>query len=150
MYGPSGLYIAGLVQERRNPSALAMELRLPCINPSICWSKNITIKVTWSLVFFVIKNPQCYLAKQIGCMQIPTRLTSSYQITNYLCGYNYGSGTDYRIQRRYHGNRYKMAAVLQTTFSNSISHVKCVVLRFKSLWYIFIWLQLPMNNHWFR
>ena len=28
--------IDGLVQERRNSSALAMELRLSCINPSIC------------------------------------------------------------------------------------------------------------------
>ena len=27
--------IDGLMQERRNSSALAMELRLPCINPSI-------------------------------------------------------------------------------------------------------------------
>ena len=29
-------YIDGLVQERRNSSALAMELRLSCTNPSIC------------------------------------------------------------------------------------------------------------------
>ena len=28
-------YIDGLVQERRNPSALAMEFRLPCTSPSI-------------------------------------------------------------------------------------------------------------------
>ena len=28
--------IDGLVQERRNSSALAMELRLSCINPSMC------------------------------------------------------------------------------------------------------------------
>ena len=29
-------YIDGFVQERRNSSALAMELRLSCTNPSIC------------------------------------------------------------------------------------------------------------------
>ena len=29
------LHIDGLVQEKRNSSALAMELRLPCTNPSI-------------------------------------------------------------------------------------------------------------------
>ena len=29
------LHIDGLVQERRNSIALAMELRLSCINPSI-------------------------------------------------------------------------------------------------------------------
>ena len=34
-YGASW-YIDGLVQERRNSSALAMELRLSCTNPSIC------------------------------------------------------------------------------------------------------------------
>ena len=31
-------HIDGLVQERRNSSALAMELRLSCTNPSICYS----------------------------------------------------------------------------------------------------------------
>ena len=31
----SYFYIDGLVQERRNPSALAIELRLPCTNPLI-------------------------------------------------------------------------------------------------------------------
>ena len=34
---PSLSHIDGLVQERRNSSALAMELRLSCINPSIFW-----------------------------------------------------------------------------------------------------------------
>ena len=29
-------YVAGLVQERRNSSALAIELRLSCTNPLIC------------------------------------------------------------------------------------------------------------------
>ena len=33
-------YINGLVQERRNSSALAMELRLSCTNPSIYSAKN--------------------------------------------------------------------------------------------------------------
>ena len=31
----TSLYFDGLVQERRNSSALAMELRLSCTNPSI-------------------------------------------------------------------------------------------------------------------
>ena len=31
-----GWYIEGLMQERRNSSALAMELRLSCIDPLIC------------------------------------------------------------------------------------------------------------------
>ena len=30
-------YIDGLMQEKRNSSALALELRLPCLNPSIYW-----------------------------------------------------------------------------------------------------------------
>ena len=29
-------HIDGLVQERRNSSAIAMELRLSCTNPSLC------------------------------------------------------------------------------------------------------------------
>ena len=37
------MYIDGLVQERRNSSALAMELRLCCTNPSICyWLTKVT------------------------------------------------------------------------------------------------------------
>ena len=32
---PAGFYIDGLVQEKRNSSALAMELRLSCTNPSM-------------------------------------------------------------------------------------------------------------------
>ena len=35
------LYFDGLVQERFNSNALAMELRLSCINPSICTSTSI-------------------------------------------------------------------------------------------------------------
>ena len=35
-----GQYIDGLVQERRNSSALAVDLRLSCINPSICTLKS--------------------------------------------------------------------------------------------------------------
>ena len=42
------LHIDGLLQERRTSTALAMELRLSCTNPSICsepgnsfdWEKN--------------------------------------------------------------------------------------------------------------
>ena len=33
--------IDGLVQERRNSSVLAMELRLSCIDPSICFSYHL-------------------------------------------------------------------------------------------------------------
>ena len=36
-------HIEGLVQERRNTSALAMELRLPYIDPSICTYVGIAV-----------------------------------------------------------------------------------------------------------
>ena len=35
----NGLQVDGLVQERRNSSALPMELRLSCINPVMCSSR---------------------------------------------------------------------------------------------------------------
>ena len=38
--GACQLYIDGLVQERRHSSASAMELRLSCTNPSICFCIN--------------------------------------------------------------------------------------------------------------
>ena len=34
------IYIDGLMQERRNSIAKALELRLSCINPSIWWQWN--------------------------------------------------------------------------------------------------------------
>ena len=34
-------YIVGLVQERRNPSALGMQLRLPCTKPLMYHNKNL-------------------------------------------------------------------------------------------------------------
>ena len=33
-----GQYVDELVQERHNSSALAMELRLSCTNPPMCWT----------------------------------------------------------------------------------------------------------------
>ena len=42
-------YIDGLVQERRNSIANAMELRLSCIDPSI-WSKPKQCSVMWSII----------------------------------------------------------------------------------------------------
>ena len=40
------MYIDGLVQERRKSSASAMELRLPCTNPSIyVRSKNFCLTI---------------------------------------------------------------------------------------------------------
>ena len=51
----NGSHFDGLVQERRNSSALAMELRLSCTNPSICRSPillwgEIDLKIYQSLI----------------------------------------------------------------------------------------------------
>ena len=48
---PVILHIDGLVQERRNPSALAMELHLSCTNPLIYNT------LTTSLIWFLISSP---------------------------------------------------------------------------------------------
>ena len=46
-------YIDGLVQERHNSSALAMELCLSCINPSICnWVEKILLFYNWIIASF--------------------------------------------------------------------------------------------------
>ena len=39
------LYIDGLVHERRNPSALAMELRISCTNPSVSEFKSFIFNI---------------------------------------------------------------------------------------------------------
>ena len=44
-------HLDGLVQERRNSSALAMELRLSCINPSICAHFSKTLAEHWLFIF---------------------------------------------------------------------------------------------------
>ena len=44
------LHIDGLVQERCNSSALAMELHLSCINPSISYITAASPRVTWGIV----------------------------------------------------------------------------------------------------
>ena len=47
----TSVHINDLMQERRNSSALAMELRLPCTNPSICFlCQNVFYSQIWVLV----------------------------------------------------------------------------------------------------
>ena len=77
--------IDGLVQERRNSSALAMELRPSCTDPSICWLKDtlipkircwyqyvnimLTTVITFGLNFF-----QPLVAKIVSCFITEERL----------------------------------------------------------------------------
>ena len=44
----------------------------------------------------------------------------------------------------------KMAAILQSTFSNALSCMKIVVFWFKFHWSLFARVQLMINQHWFR
>ena len=53
-------YINGLVQERRNSSALTMELRLSCTNPSICY-------LLQSLKPVVIRMPTSFITGGHSC-----------------------------------------------------------------------------------
>ena len=57
-------YIAGLVQERRNSSALAMELRLSCTYPAICFGN-------FSQMFFMrdvlLYSAHSSMLDQISC-----------------------------------------------------------------------------------
>ena len=60
------LHIDGLMQERRNSGVLAMELRLSCINPSICsvafdinceCKKDLTpLLMHWSYIFLALTH----------------------------------------------------------------------------------------------
>ena len=72
-------YINGLVQERRNSSALAMELRLSCINPSIwyegvrpVWNDtrlyiNLALISNGTQTIMGHQNNPCYLTYQWRC-----------------------------------------------------------------------------------
>ena len=79
-----GLYIDGLVQERRNSSALAMELRLSCTNQSICLATFISgerdfkincvsRKRTMKLVCLVIGKVYRIIAERIKSYRIALR-----------------------------------------------------------------------------
>ena len=79
--------IDGLVQERRNSSALAMELHLSCINPSI-WNRHIIV-LLWLLLLttkinssppgqngrhFTDDNFKCIFMNEKFCILIPISL----------------------------------------------------------------------------
>ena len=54
---PSNAYINGLVQERHNSSALAMELCLSCTNPLICNSERIVLLGSGNGLFVTYSAP---------------------------------------------------------------------------------------------
>ena len=58
-------HIDGLVQERCNSSALAIELRLSCTNPSI-WSWSSLVQMACCLMMPSLYLNQCWTLKQIS------------------------------------------------------------------------------------
>ena len=60
------IYINGLVQERRNSSALAMELRLSCTNPSI-WPQHFIDVLTTLLFEPEVGGNQKYIIPNLLC-----------------------------------------------------------------------------------
>ena len=66
-------YIDGLMQERRNPSALAMELSLSCSNPTICWFKfcrSYSSLANWLRIILGSGNGLLYEGKKIHQLSI--------------------------------------------------------------------------------
>ena len=64
-------YIDGLVQERRNSIANALELRLSCTNSSIykyifCWLDDIIQNGRWDLVALKASKPLGHLFGEVG------------------------------------------------------------------------------------
>ena len=49
-----------------------------------------------------------------------------------------------------HWGRTKMAAIFQTTFSRAFSSMKMLDFRLKFHWSLFLRVQLPIFQHWFR
>ena len=72
-------HIDGLVQERRNPSAIAMGLRLSCINPMISWE---LFQHYWSFIRVIHRIPHT-TGKLCGALTIalcykPEKLLSDW------------------------------------------------------------------------
>ena len=81
--------IDGLVQERRNSSALAMELRLSCTNPSIKWQWNIHNHIKFQTTTFIIYGPDRRTTCQIIVVgHLETRLVNFhiYVDENFISG----------------------------------------------------------------
>ena len=72
----SGLYIDGLVQERRNSSWLAMELCLSCTSPMI-WRVLLSLNSNYVSLHFIIA---CMYAKVLNC----TLLVSSHKTSCFI------------------------------------------------------------------
>ena len=100
--------IDGLVQERRNSIADAMELRLSCINPSV-WYLRRTF-----LVLHMESSPQTLYAFSTS-QETWSCLYTVYFTVLYLT----------------HWGQDKMAAISKKTFPNACSSMKIVVVWFK-------------------
>ena len=80
-------HINGLVQERRNSSALAMELRLSCINPSICIAKPwwFKMEITCHYMSLLTDCPYFIRQFQVYMQGLTQALLSDYGV--YSQGY---------------------------------------------------------------
>ena len=81
-----------------------------------------------------------------GDLNLPPDQTCFSQIL--ASGYpQWGS---YSVTPLTHWGRDKMAAIIQTTFSNAFSWMKMCEFRLKFHWSLFLRVQLTIFHHWFR
>ena len=122
----SWVHINGLVHERRNSIANALDLRLACINPSIFWPQFYICLFSVECEYYVMVD-----------YSIET-LHSIYRSLGKLL-----------MDLTYWG-RDKMDAISQTTFLSAFSWMKTHECRLKFHWSLFIRVKLTISQHWFR
>ena len=125
-------YIDGLVQGRRNSSALAMELHLSCINLS-----------EWKSLY---SGSNFTEVCSYGCSW---QMSASYQV---MAWHQAGDKplSKPMMTLLTHWGRDKMDAISQTTCSSAFSWMKMFEFRLKFHWSLFLSIQLTIIHHCFR
>ena len=156
--------VDGIVQERRNSSVLAMELRLSCINPSRCFcefklqsnSASATVmlyailcyigphyKRNWLYVNFDTLRPE-----QNGSHFVGNIFKSIFLKPVFLFWFRFHGNVFLRIKLMLtHWGRDEMDAISQTTHSNAFSWMKMFEFRLKFHWNLFLWVQLTIFQY---
>ena len=141
-------YTDGLMQERHNPIANSLELRLSCTNPSIScicllWFVSMVqltyMRCKWISLTYGTISDQVHLSyeQQHPVLFIATAMNSCLLIYRDVWIIN-------TLRPR------QMAAIFQMTFSNVFSRMKINELRLRFHWSLFPSVQLTIFKHWFR
>ena len=149
----------GLVQERRNSCALAVELHLSCTNLSTCPERSQNVVVALFRFHYNVENIDAMTRSfYFLCLQVDIsaeELGNNIPVAVMLHGHLTSVVSQVRnlvstVLCLTHWGRDKMAAFSQTTLSNAFSWMKLLEFRLKFHWSLFLRVLLTIFQHWLR